>query len=171
MSKRLQVAPWLSEVELVAWTQDARTRAEFQRRLSVWLAYLEPWPAHRIARCLGVSEAAVWKWLGEYNRQGPGGLDRQGRGGRRWRFLALEQERALLVAAQEEAGKGRILTAKHLLERVQQAVGRDVSLDYVYALLKRHGWRKLSPRPTHVKANPEAREAFKKTRRKSCGKR
>lgn len=165
MSKRLHVEPWLSDVELLGWMQETRSRQEFQRRMAVWLAFLEPWPAHRIARALGVSEPAVWKWLGQYNRLGPQGLERRGRGGRRWSFLSLEQEAALLAQAQEEAGRGRVLTAKHLLPRVRQAVGHEVSLDYVYALLKRHHWRKLAPRPTHVKADPAAREACKKGRR------
>ena len=171
MSRRSHVEPWLSDVELLAWTQDASSRQEYQRRLAVWLVYLERWPAYRVARALGVSIPAIWKWLGEYNRMGPQGLERRGRGGRRWGFLSLEQEHALLAAAREEAGRGRLLTAKHLLPRVQQAVGHEVSLDYVYALLKRQGWRKLAPRPTHAKADPAAREAFKKGRRKWSKKR
>src|SRR5512147_2465021 len=100
MSKRLRIASWLSEVELLAWVQEPPGRSEYQRRLAIWLAYLEPWPAHRIARSLGVSEPAVWKWVGQYNRQGPAGLQRQGRGGRRWAFLSWEQEVALLAEAQ-----------------------------------------------------------------------
>jgi transposase len=166
MSRRLRIEPWLPDVELLAWMQEARTRAEFQRRLVIWLAYLEPWPASRVARTVGVSLQAVWKWVGEYNRQGPGGLDRRGRGGRRWGFLTLEQEQALLAGVQEEAGKGRVLTAKHLLPQVEKAVGHAVSLDYVYALMRRHGWRKIAPRPAHVKGDAAAREAFKKKRRR-----
>jgi len=167
MSKRLHVEPWLSDVELVAWMQEARSRQAYQRRLAVWLAYLEPWPAHRIARALSVSEPAIWKWLGQYNRGGPTGLQRQGRGGRRWGFLSLEQEAALLSRVQEQAGRGQVLTAKHLLPQVRRAVGHEVSLHYVYGLLRRHGWRKLAPRPRHVKADPAAQEAFKKGRRRS----
>ena len=166
MSRRLRIQPWLSDVELLAWTQDARTRAEYQRRLTIWLAVLECWPAHRVARALGVSTPAVWKWVGQYNREGPHGLERPGRGGRRWAFLTLDQERDLLGEIQAEAGRGQVLTAKQLLPRVRQVTGRKVSLDYVYRLLHRHGWRKLAPRPTHVKADPEAQEAFKKKRRK-----
>lgn len=166
MSRHLPIHPWLTDVELLAWTQEAATRAEYQRRLSIWLAYLEGWPAHRVARVLGVSVAAVWKWVSQYNRQGPRGLDRVGRGGRRWAFLTEEQERGLLAEVQQEAGRGQVLTAKQLLPRVCEATGRKVSLDYVYRLFHRHGWRKLAPRPTHVKADPAAQEAFKKKRRR-----
>jgi transposase len=171
MSRRLHIHPWLSDVEFLAWTQDAKTRPEYQRRLTVWLAYLERWPAHRIAKVLGVSVPAIWRWVGQYNRQGPDGLERAGRGGRRWAFLNLEQEHELLANLQEEAGHGRVLTAKQLLPRLCQVTGRKVSLDYVYSLLHRHGWRKLAPRPAHVKANPAAQETFKKTSRTSSRKR
>lgn len=170
MSKSLRVEPWLSDIELVAWMRQADSRAEYQRRLAVWLAVLEPWPAHRIARTLGVSEPAIWKWLGQYNRLGPAGLERHGRGGRRWGFLSLEQETAVLAGVQQEAGRGGVLTAKHLLPAVQQAVGHEVSLPYVYSLLRRHGWRKIAPRPRHVKADPAVQQSFKKGRRNSSKK-
>jgi hypothetical protein len=43
-----------------------------------------------------------------------------------------------------------------------QKTGRKVSLGYIYRFLHRNRWRKLGPRPTHVKGNPETRETFKK---------
>ena len=49
-------------------------------------------------------------------------------------------------------------------------VFKEVSLAYVYRLLRRHQWRKLGPRPRHVKADPEAQEAFKKNSRSSSRK-
>ena len=60
----------------------------------------------------------------------------------------------------ERAQRGEVMTAKQLVPEVRKAVGKEVSLGYVYNLLGRHGWRK--PRPRHVKAAPEAQEAFKK---------
>ena len=139
MPRRPHVKPWLSQAELRAWVRRARSRQEHQRRLAVWLTYLRRWPAHEVATLLGVSTQAVWLWLGQYNRQGPGGLQRQGRGGRRWGFLTLAQERDLLAALRKEAGPGNTLTAKGIYRRVCRAVGKEVSLDYVYRLLRRHG--------------------------------
>lgn len=63
---------------------------------------------------------------------------------------------------ENRAVEGQLLTAKQLLPEVSQAVGREVSLGYVYNLLKRHRWRKLGPRPRHVKAKREVQEEFKK---------
>lgn len=99
------------------------------------------------------------------------GPARRGRGGRRWAFLTMDRERELLTTLQAEAGRGQGLTAKQIHGRVQQAVGKKVALDYVYRLLHRHGWRKLGPRPRHVKADPQAQAEFKKNSRNSSRKR
>jgi len=167
MPRIAHVEPWLSELELLDWMRAAESRAAYQRRLAVWLTYLRHFPAREVATLLGVSTPAVWRWLSQYNRQGPAGLMRRGRGGRRWAFLSLDQERELLATLQAQAGRGQVLTAKQIHGRVGQAVGKEVSLDYVYRLLHRHGWRKLGPRPRHVKADPQAQAEFKKNSRNS----
>jgi len=171
MPREPHVEPWLSELELLEWVRAGDSRGAYQRRLAVWLTYLRHFPAQEVAALLGVSTPAVWRWISQYNRQGPAGLARKGRGGRRWAFLTLGRERELLAALQEEAGRGQVLTAKQIHGRVRQAVGKKVSLDYVYRLLHRHGWRKLGPRPRHVEADPQAQAEFKKNCRNSSRKR
>ena len=171
MPRRPQVEPWLSELELLEWVRAAESRGAYQRRLAVWLTHLRHYPAHEVATLLGVSTPAVWRWLSQYNGQGPAGLARAGRGGRRWAFLTLDQERELLAALQDKAGRGQVLTAKQLHGQVSRAVGKKVSLDYVYRLLHRQGWRKLGPRQRHVKADPQAQAEFKKNSRNSWRKR
>ena len=109
---------------------------------------------------LGVSKQAVWLWLGQYNQPGPAGLGRKGRGGRRWSLISWEEEEALLKSLENRAIEGQLLTAKQLLPEVSQAVGHEVSLGYVYGLFKRHRWRKLGPRPRHVKAKTEIQAEF-----------
>jgi transposase len=171
MPRTPHVEPWLSEGELLEWVRAAESRGDYQRRLAMWLTHLRHFPAHEVSTLLGVSVPAVWRWLSQYNRRGPGGLGRKGRGGWRWAFLSLDQERELLAALQGEAGRGQVLTAKQIHGRVRQAVGKKVSLDYVYRLLHRHGWRKLGPRPRHVEADPQAQAEFKKNSLKSSQKR
>jgi transposase len=119
---------------------------------------------------LGISKQAVWLWVGQYNRNGPEGLVRQGRGGRRWSLLSWSQEEALLKSFEKRALEGEVITAKQMLPKICQATGGEVSLAYVYRLLRRHQWRKLGPRPRHVKADPEAQEEFKKNSRSSSKK-
>jgi transposase len=164
-----RLSPWFTPDELVAWLQEAPDKASYQRRLAIWLTHLGPFPAGEVAAMLGISKQAVWKWVSAYNRQGPGGLDREGRGGRRWGLLSEEEERALLARFAARAKSGDIVSAKQLLPEVCEAVGREVSLAYVYKLLHRQQWRKLAPRPRHVKQDPAAQAAFKQTSRKRSG--
>ncbi len=162
MRRPARIEPWLSTDEVLAWLRDARDRDAYQKRLAIWLTVVGPFHAHEVARMLGVSTQAVWLWIGQYNKQGPGGLARAGRGGRRWAYLSHAEEEALLQSFAERAQRGEVMTAKQLVPEVRKAVSKEVSLGYVYKLLGRHGWRKLGPRPRHVKAAPEAQEAFKK---------
>jgi len=156
------ITPWLPEEELAAWVQDAPDKAAYQKRLTIWLTHTGPFHAQKVADLLQISKQAVWLWVGQYNREGPPGLARAGRGGRRWAFLGWEEEEALLARFESRALQGEVLTAKGVWVEVVQAAGREVSLDYVYRLLHRHQWRKLLPRPRHVKADPQRQEAFKK---------
>lgn len=166
MRKPAPIKPWLSETDLGQWTREAKEADELRRRLSVWLTFLG-FAAHQVAYWLQVSKQAVWLWVSQYNRHGPEGLDRAGRGGRRWGFLSIETEAELLQGLESGAQQGHVLTAKQLRPLLVQAAGRTVSMAYVYRVLHRHQWRKLSPRPRHVKASVTQQEAFKKTSRPS----
>ena len=172
MKRPADIKPWMTPEELAVWVREAPTRPSYQMRLAIWLTHIGPFYAHEVARMLQVSKDAVWRWVGQYNKQGPEGLDRKGRGGRRWAFLSWAEEDAVLRSLEARAAKGDILTAKQIRPEIQRAVGgEEVSLAYVYRLLARHQWRKLGPRPHHVKADREAQEAFKKTSRTSSKKR
>lgn len=166
MRKPSPVTPWFTTDQLMAWVKEAPDKAAYQRRLAVWLTHSQGFPAHRVADLLAVSVQAVWKWLGEYNTLGPAGLDRKGRGGRRWSLMSLEDERAFLARHLAQAQSGDLLTAKQLHSELCQTLGQEVSMDYVYKLLHRHDWRKLAPRPHHAKQDPAAAAAFKKNSRK-----
>jgi transposase len=162
-----QIEPWLSTVDLQVWVREAPDKGAYQRRLAIGLTSVCRLPAHRVAESLCVSTQAVWLWIAQYNQQGPEGLRRTGRGGRRWAWLAWEQEERFLQARQEAAGRGQILTAPQLRAGLEKLTGRQVSLAYVYRLLHRHGWRKLGPRPRHPQAQPTVQEEFKKNSRTS----
>jgi len=169
MRRPAELRPWFSVEQLQAWVCEAADKASYQRRLAIWLTQLGPYHAEDVATMLAVSKQAVWKWVGEYNAQGPTGLERHRRGGWRWGLLSLEQERALLARYEARAQAGDVITAKQLHAEICAAVGQDVSLAYVYKLLHRRDWRKLGPRPRHVKQDAAARAAFKQTFRKRSG--
>ena len=83
MRRPAELQPWFSLEQLQAWVCEAPDNASYQRRLAIWLTQLEPYHVEDVATMLAVSKQAVWKWVGEYNAQGPVGLERQRRGG--WR--------------------------------------------------------------------------------------
>ena len=155
--------PWLTTDQLMAWVKEAPDKDAYQRRLAIWLTHSARLPAHRLADLLLVSVQSVWKWLGEFNSLGPAGLDRKGRGGRRWALMTLQEEREFLAQQFARAESGDLLTAKQLHPELCSRLGQEVSLDYVYKLLHRHEWRKLAPRPRHAKHDPAVATAFKKT--------
>ena len=162
MRRPAQIKPWLSTEELAVWVQEGLDREAYRRRLAIWLTHIGPFHAHQVATMLQVSKQAVWLWVGQYNRDGPQGLQRKGRGGRRWSYLSWAEERRLLRTLKERAMQGEVLSAVQILPEIHKAVGKRVSLGYVYKMLHRHGWRKLGPRPHHVKVDKEAQEEFKK---------
>jgi transposase len=157
-----QIEPWLSTEDLQSWVREAPDKASYQRRLAIWLTHVGQLAAHQVAELLCASKQAVWLWIAQYNQRGPEGLQRQGRGGRRWAYLSAEEEEAFLRRWQPRAMQGELLTAQQLRSQLEKRLGRRVSLGYVYGLLHRGGWRKLGPRPRHPKAKPRAQERFKK---------
>jgi transposase len=142
--------PWLSNEQLLTWLREAPDKASYQRRLTIWLTHFAEFSPERVAEMLGVSTRAVAKWVGTYNGLGPDGLRRERRGGRRWGLLSLEEERAFLADYLAEAPDANSLTASRLRAALSRAIGRQVSLGYVYTLLHRHHWsRQAEPQPTH----------------------
>jgi transposase len=160
------IEPWMSTEDLQTWVREAPDKSSYQRRLTIWLTHVGQLPAHQVAEFLCASKQAVWLWISQYNQQGPEGLARQGRGGRRWAYLSAEDEEAFLQPWQERAVRGEVLTAQQLRGPLEKRLGRRVSLGYVYRLLHRHEWRKLGPRPRHPKAQLRSQERFKKNSRR-----
>ena len=157
-----QIKPWLSTQEMAIWVNDAPTKDAYRHRLAIWLTHIGPFHAQRVATLLQVSVQAVWLWLNQYNKQGPEGIEREGRGGRRWGFLSWPEEQELFQSFYARAGKGEIINAKKIYGNICEKLDKKVSLDYVYRLLHRHGWRKVGPMPRHPKTNTENQALFKK---------
>jgi transposase len=166
MRRPSSLRPWFTVVQLVAWVKESPDKAAYQRRLAIWLTYAGPFAAHRVAELLAVSTQAVWKWVGEYNAHGPSGLERKGRGGRRWGLMTLDQERAFLDRHLAKAESGHLPTARQLSSALSKKLSQEVSIDYIYALLRRHQGHKLTPRPHHAGQDQGPAEAFKKKSRR-----
>jgi transposase len=139
----------------------SKEREQYQRWQSIFLTS-KGLQAEIIAEYVGTTKGTVHQWVYQYNHDGPDGFTLQGRGGRRFGFLSLEEEAELLDSIRPRAEKGRILNAFAIKEQIEERLAKKVSKDYLYDLLHRHKWRKVMPRPQHPKADKEKQEEFKK---------
>lgn len=83
------------------------------------------------------------------------------------RTLSAEEEAEVLREAQRIADKGQMLTVEDIRAALEEKIGRKTEPSYVYKVLKRNGWRKVSPRSKHPKAADE--EAVSASKKLSSG--
>jgi transposase len=65
------------------------------------------------------------------------------------RRMSIEEETLFLEQFIEMSEAGKLVTAKVILEKFEKITGKPSATSTIYDLLKRHGWRKLQPRPCH----------------------
>lgn len=137
MTRTSQLVAWMSRDEVRDWVTTAESKGEYQRRLVIWIVTDHPMPAAEVARILGISKQAVWKWISEYNRMGPRGLDRPGRGGRRRALFTLAAEQSLVESLRRLQARKPQPSIRSLVPLATRILGRRVSVDYLYRLLRR----------------------------------
>jgi hypothetical protein len=76
--------------------------------------------------------------------------------------MTLEEEAAILAPYLEQANEGGVLGVPPLNAKLEHASGPSLAVSTVYAMLHRHGWRKLAPDKPHPQSDPAAQEAWKK---------
>ena len=148
----------------VLWKR-AKTRGQYQRVQCVWLRATLGLSSEEVARAVGWHPGSVRRVQSLYLREGADVLMSVGRGGRRNENLTVEQERKLLDGFLAKARRGGLLEVSEVRAAYEEAVGHSVPRSTVYRMLKRHGWRKIAPRPRHPKSDPSRREEFKKNSR------
>ncbi len=126
--------------KMFLWLQSAPDEWTYKRRMAVWLTYTGKLNARQVANVLGVSTQSVWLWVHQYNRMGPDGLNRKGRGGRRRSCLTPAEETALLRPFMDKTRNGLKPRPSSLKSVIEDKIGRPVSMSYVYRLLARHRW-------------------------------
>jgi transposase len=130
---------------------------------AVLLRALNEAPVEQIARVSGLSVNTVRMLHSRYLREGDVfQVGRPGRGGRRRSHLSTEQESGLLARHVPAAGEGHMIQAHAFKRDYEDLVGHPVAATTVYRLLARAGWRKIVPRPSRPKKDPQAQVAFKK---------
>lgn len=84
--------------------------------------------------------------------------------------MTLEEESALLTPYIEQAKQGGVIIVPPLKAKLEEVLGRSMAQSTVYAMLHRHGWRKLAPDKQHPESDPVAREEWKKNSPKRSNK-
>ena len=152
---------------LKEFLKKTKSKADFQRVQCMWLRAAFSMSSDQVALAVGLSSATVKKLWSQYFSVGEEALIGRGRGGRRRANLSLEEEKKMLSQFFTKAKSGEILVVNEVKVAYEEAIGHSVPKSTVYRMLARHGWRKIAPRPRHPKADPQKREAFKKTPRNS----
>ena len=134
-----------------------------QRWLAIRHALVEPSPASKIAQHVGLSTQTVHNLVSQYNRYGVSAVETPGKSQRQRAYLTLSEEKEFLSDFMEKAERGQVSTAKEIKAGLEKKLGHSIAESTVYRLLKRHGWRKIAPRPRHVKSDPVKQDSFKKT--------
>ena len=161
--RTLKLVGHLSDVELKAKLSAMAGSAEFNRWQILYLIQVAGIDsAETIAPLVNLSKPSIYKIVEGYNKSGVAGIKYTQRGGRRRFLLSVEEEALLLTAIEQQAGKGLIKTAGDIRSMVEVKVGKEVSDDYLWDLLKRNGWKKKMPRPHHPRRNIAAQQEFKK---------
>ena len=169
MPRKLEVELHQTPAQMSRWLAESRAPHIHKRRLAIKLAAKGDQRAQDIADEVEANVCTVRGWIRTYNRGGPAALDQDGRGGRYNCLMDKETEEAFIAGCRKDAEAGRVMTGQQIRRKMTKETGKEPSQPWVYFLLARHDWRKVAPRPSHVKGSTEAREAFKKSSRKSSG--
>ena len=166
--RTLQLLPHLTDEQLKAKLLVSKGTKAFDKWQIFYLIQIGRQNAcDIIAPLVGLSTHSVYKIVEAYNKSGEASISLKKRGGRRNALLSIEAEKNLFLQLQDQASKGLIKSANDIRHMVEQKVGKAVSDDYLWDLLKRNGWKKKVPRPHHPKRKLEDQADFKKNSRQT----
>lgn len=142
--------------------------ATFKNIQAVYLKSCCNLDAQAIAKITGFSKGHVWNIHSSYRKIGEKVFDLGKKGGIYRRNLEAAQEESLLGEFMDNGDLGQILEIGRIKKHYEKLAGKPVNKSVVYRMLARHGWRKITPRPSHPKNDKIAMDGFKKTSLKWC---
>jgi transposase len=162
MTTHISARPHLTREEIESKMKETVGFWRVKRWLVIWNALVDPRPAKEIALHLGLSVHTVHNLISMYNRHGSKGIETHGKGCRKNFYLSFEEEVGFLKSFEDKASSGQIATALEIKAAYEKIIGHKVHKTTVYRMLKRHGWRKVMPRPFYVDSKKGEQESFKK---------
>ena len=145
----------------------AKTVEEFRSAQAVVLPLLLGLSLKQTAMAIGRSVGATCTMRIRFGRilAGETKATRSKRELRNRAKASFEREAQILDEVLNEAKTGGVVIVPPLKPAIEAKLGKPLALSTLYQMLSRHGWRKLVPDKSHPDADPEAREAWKKTSR------
>ncbi|WP_138029129.1 IS630 family transposase [Streptococcus pneumoniae] len=128
--------------------KDSRT-AKYYKRLQIVLFRLMGKSYKEIIEFLDCNQTTIWQNVKKYEEFGLDSLLQETRGGRNHAYMTVEEEKAFLARHLKAAEAGEFVTIDALFQAYKKELGRSYTRDAFYQLLKRHGWRNITPRPEH----------------------
>jgi len=128
--------------------------------LSVLLTDKLKLTSEEIGEVLGISPCTVIR-MNERFRQLQ--LDKPRKwGGDRRSILPEEDVRGVLTLFEAQASQGQLICVAQVKDALEEKRGTSISIQTVYNMLHKLGWRKVTPDKEHPKADTEKQETFKK---------
>lgn len=131
-----------------------------QRWQTLWLR-AQGMKSKDIQSVVGCSSTYITNWVKQYNAKGPDAVEV--RPPKRHYGKLDNKQLSKVVKLIEHPPKNKPgWTGQSLLCEIERRFGVSYESNSIYPLLRRLGYRRLTPRPQHPKAEPQAQEAFKK---------
>ena len=120
-----------------------------------------------ISEIVGFSKQYIVEIVAKYRNEGIDAILEDKRTGNN-RKLNFVEETAFLDQFYDLAEAGQIVTIQIIIKGFEELTGEPCADTTIYRMLKRHGWRKVSPRPVHPgKASEEEIASSKKLTKNS----
>jgi len=138
-------------------------------RLLVLRMYSQGTANKKISEALEYSPYYISELVSKYIKEGIESIVEDKRTSN-YRRMSYEKEVEFLEGFRESAEAGELITVKSILLKYEEVTGAPSGTSTIYALLKRHGWRKLKPRPENPKkASAEEIASSKKLTKNTKG--
>lgn len=152
--------PELTEEKWDELRKRATTKRDYLRVQSLYLRQ-KGVTISEVAKMLSMGTDTISRITRAYRNEGEASLFKEGRGGRYHQNMTAMEEEAFLKPFFRQAKTGGVLIVTAIHKAYEEKLGRRVPGSTIYAMLHRHGWRKIVPRPSHPKADQLAQERFK----------
>ena len=139
------------EIQAIKTLLKDSSTAKYHKCLQIVLFRLMVKSYKEIIEPLDCNQTTIWRNVKKYEELGLDSLLQETRGGRNHAYMTVKEEKAFLARHLKDAEAGEFITIDALFQAYKKELGRSYTRDAFYQLLKRHGWRTVTPRPEHPK--------------------